>query len=124
MKIIFNAMNCGLGNQGGSLTIIRSVNTLVELGHEVFIIDTGKNQHTWTPLKAKHIIVKDLSVIPNADVVIATGFKTVPSTLSLPTRCGIKAHYLRGWELWQMSEDQIVNKILKVWNAVFAGHFP
>jgi glycosyltransferase involved in cell wall biosynthesis len=114
MKIIFNAMDCGLGNNGGSLTIVKCANTLTELGHIVTIIDTVKNQHTWNKLQAKHIIVKNHDQIPDADIIIATGYKTVDSTLRVPKRCGLKLHYIRGWETWQMSEDKIVSNVLKV----------
>jgi len=110
MRIIFNLKNCGLGNNGGSLSLIKSANTLVDLGHEVIILDSMKNQHTWNPLKAEHIIGGE----PSADAVIATGYKTVSSTLSLPDRCGKKYHWIRGWETWQMPEHKIVEKILKV----------
>jgi len=113
MKIIFNSMNCGLGNNGGSRTIVRSANTLVELGHIVTIIDTGKNQYTWDKLEAKHLIIKDYKNIPNADVIIATGFKTVKSTLKIPKRCGIKMHWIRGYETWTMPEETIIDTVLK-----------
>ena len=35
------------------------------------------------------------------------------STCQAPGRCGHKAHYIRGWETWQMNEEQIVEKVLK-----------
>lgn len=114
MKIIFNLMNCGLGNNGGSLTIVKSANILKELGHEVFVVDTMSNQLKWIPLNASHIIVKNENDIPNADAVIATGFGTVDSTLKLPDRCGQKYHWIRAWETWKMNEKDIVKKIVNV----------
>ena len=113
MKITFNLMNCSLGNQGGSQTIVRSANTLIDLGYDVTIIDTGKNQHTWTPLKAKHMIIRDRNKVPDADVIIATGYKTVKTTVELPSRCGKKYHYIRGFETWKMNEKEIINKVIK-----------
>ena len=114
MKIIFDLRSVGLGNNGGSSTLVKSANTLVDLGHQVTIVDHMKNMHTWTPLKAKHIIVKrDLSKLPTADIIIATGFKSVAHTIRSPKRCGIKAHYIRGWETWQMSETNIINLVLR-----------
>ena len=112
MKILFNLMSCGLGNNGGSSTIVKSANTLKKLGHEVTVIDTGRNQHTWTPLNVEHKIIKSFNKVPDADVVIATGYGTVRSTVRLPKRCGIKVHWIRGWETWNKSEKQIVNSIL------------
>jgi len=113
MKIIFNLRNVGLGNNGGSSTLVKCGNTLVDLGHEVYFIDSGKNQHTWTPLKARHMIVNNMPGVPNADFIIATGYKSVAPTIRAPGRLGHKVHYIRAWELWQMSEKKIVNKILK-----------
>lgn len=112
MQIYFNLVGAGLGPNGGSHTIVKSANILVDQGHDVSIVDSGKNQHNWTPLKANHIVPKNVASLPKADVVIATGFKTVPSTLKTPAK--LKVHWLRAWELWQMSEDQIVKKVLRV----------
>jgi L-malate glycosyltransferase len=109
MRIIFDLRNTGLGNQGGSATLVNSANTLVELGHEVYVVDSMKNQHTWTPLLAKHMIDR----LPNADVIIATGYQSVRATVKAPTRCGVKFHYIRAWETWQMPEQAIVKNILQ-----------
>jgi len=113
MKIIFNLMNCGLGPNGGSSTIVKSANMLQKLGNEVTIIDTGKNQHTWTKLEVPHIITKSFNNVPDADVVIATGYDTVRSTVRLPRRCGAKVHWIRGYETWNMKEIDILNQIFK-----------
>ncbi|MHA1232629.1 MAG: glycosyltransferase family 4 protein [Candidatus Helarchaeota archaeon] len=113
MRIIFDLRNVGLGNNGGSLTLVKSSNTLVDLGHEVYVVDSVRNQHTWNKLKAKHMIVKDYKKLPDADIIIATGYKSVYPTIKAPERCGIKAHWIRGWETWQMPEDRIVTEILK-----------
>jgi glycosyltransferase involved in cell wall biosynthesis len=114
MKIIFDLRQVGLGNNGGSSTLVKSGNTLVDLGHEVIFIDSGKNQHTWTDLKADHQIIKNSASLPNADIIMATGYKSVNQTLQAPIRCGKKVHWIRGWETWQMPEDRIVKDILKV----------
>lgn len=113
MRILFDLRRVGLGNNGGSLTIIKSANALANLGHDVKIVDGGKNQHTWEKLKVEHIRPKYPSKVPDADVVIATGYNSVAPTVSLPKRCGIKTHWLRGWETWVMSEQAIINKVLK-----------
>ncbi len=113
MKIIFDLRRVGLGNNGGSSTLIKSGNALVEMGHDIFFVDSMRNQHTWTPLKAKHVIIKNVDKIPDADFIIATGYKSVSTTCQAPDRCGHKVHYIRGWELWQMREEQIVEKVLK-----------
>ena len=112
MKIIFDLRKVGLGNNGGSSTLVQSGNTLVDLGHEVFFIDSMKNQHAWTPLKAKHMRIKKEDQIPNADVIIATGYKSVGPTTKAPDRCGMKYHWIRAWEHWQMDEVKIVKQVL------------
>lgn len=113
MRILFDLRKTGLGNNGGSLTIIKSANMLVKLGHTVIFIDSMKNQNTWFELNAAHMIIKDESKLPDADFIIATGYKSVESTVSAPARCGQKCHYLRAWETWAYSEEDIFNKVLK-----------
>jgi glycosyltransferase involved in cell wall biosynthesis len=112
MKIIFDLRKVGLGNNGGSSTLVKSGNMLVDMGHEVFFIDNMNNQHSWTPLKAEHIRINRESQIPDADVIIATGYKSVGPTAKAPRRCGVKFHWIRAWEHWQMSETRIVKHIL------------
>lgn len=114
MRILFDLRSTGLGNNGGSQTIVRSANTLIDLNQEVIFLDSMKNMYTWDKLEAKHIVVKREKDIPNADAVIATGFKSVRNTLNLPKRCGKKFHWIRAWEHWQMSDKEIVEKILNV----------
>jgi len=113
MKIIFDLRSTGLGDNGGSSTLIKSGNALVDLGHEVFFIDTFRNMNTWTPLNAKHILVKNKKEIPDADAIIATGYKSVELTSQAPKRCGLKIHWIRAWETWQGSQSWIIEKILK-----------
>lgn len=112
MRIIFNLLSTGLGNNGGSMTIVKSANTLVDLGHEVIILDSVHNQHTWNKLKAEHLIYDNLTSVPEADCVLATGFRTVKSTANFPKSVGIKFHWIRGWETWVYSENIINEKIL------------
>jgi len=113
MRILFDLRNVGLGNNGGSLTLIKSGNTLQDMGHEVYFIDGGKNKHTWVALEAEHIIANSNNDIPDADVIIATGYRSVQKTVRSPERCGLKAHWIRGWETWQFPPKKIVSKILQ-----------
>ncbi|MGD2072089.1 MAG: glycosyltransferase family 4 protein [Candidatus Thorarchaeota archaeon] len=112
MKVLFDFRQVGMGNNGGTSTIVRSANQLVEMGHEVTILDSSRNQFTWCPLFAKHIRPKKNNHVPDADVVIATGYKSVGPTIRLPERCGIKSHWIRAWETWVMPEEKIVGKIM------------
>jgi glycosyltransferase involved in cell wall biosynthesis len=84
------------------------------MGHEVYFVDSMRNQHTWTPLKAEHIRVdNNHSKIPDADFIIATGYKSVGPTVTAPGRCGHKAHWIRAWEHWQMDDSKIIERVLE-----------
>lgn len=113
MRITFDLRKVGLGNNGGSFTLVKSGNTLVDMGHDIIFVDSGKNQHTWVPLKAKHKVVRQKAQLPNADFIIATGYKSVDETITSPPRAGKQCHWIRGWETWQYPEETIVKKILK-----------
>lgn len=108
MKIIFNLRNVGLGPNGGSLTLIKSANTLAELGNEVIIVDSGKNQCKWCKLNVEHSITKNF---PKSDIIIATGFKSYLPTINLPSKHGKKYVWVRGWETWNSHETNIVKII-------------
>ncbi len=113
MKILFDLRNVGLGDNGGSATLVNSSNMLQKLGCDVKIIDNGKNKHTWNKLEVPHVIVENASQIPDADFIIATGYKSVLTTLKSLPRCGKKCIWIRGWEIWQVDEQWIYNNILK-----------
>lgn len=112
MRIIFDVRNTGLGNNGGSLTIVQSANTLQRLGHDVCIIGDSSNQYKWTKLETEYYIVRKETDIPSADIIIATGYRSVAKTVQAPKRCGIKVHWIRGWETWLEDEEWIVKNIL------------
>lgn len=113
MKITFNVSGCGLENNGGSITIIRSANALIDLGHEVIIADHRDNEYTWGVVKAEHKVIKCKDDIPNADAIIATGFSTVRRMLHWPKRCGKQFHWIRGWETWNYPEWYIEKTLLR-----------
>jgi len=112
MKIIFDLRKVGLGNNGGSSTLMKSGNMLQKLGHDVYFIDSSINKHTWEELDAPHLIIKNTKTIPDADCIIATGYKSVGETVRAPKRCGVKLHWIRAWETWQYSEPDIVKHVL------------
>lgn len=113
MRIIFN-VKTGLGLNGGSITVISCANTLSELGHDVTLVDRMKNQCTGFPLRTKHKIIKNINEFPECDVIIATDYKSVDSTIKISSnKYKLRIHYLRAWENWVMPENEIVNKILK-----------
>lgn len=115
MNIIFNIMGGGIENNGGSDTIVRSANTLTELGHEVTIIDTEAPRYTWGPIKARHVVIhcdNNWKYVGNTDVIVATGFGTVRKMLHLPIRYKAMFHWIRGWETWHYPEAYIKSIVL------------
>lgn len=112
MKIIFNLVGTGLANNGGSKTLIQSANTLHELGHEIVIVDNGKNYNTWNPIKCKHLIIKKPSYLysMDGDVIIGTGTKSIEHTNI--SKIKNKFLWIRGFETWNVPEDKLI-KILK-----------
>lgn len=111
MRLVFSLLNTGLGNNGGSSTIIKSANKLIELGHDVIILDSGPNKHTWEELKAKHLIFNKSEIPKDIDAIIATGFKSVEPSMKIPSK--IKCHWIRAWEDWVFDEEEIISKVLK-----------
>lgn len=100
MHIVFNLNAVGLGNNGGSRTLIKCAETLQDLGCDVSLC-SPINKYTWHRIK-----VKVISKIPKCDVVVATGFRSVRSTLSV--KKARKFYYIRGFELWQAKEKQLL----------------
>lgn len=100
MKIVFNAHDVGLGNNGGSRTIIRSAEILRDLGHEVVI--AGKvNRASWFKTSIPFV-----HKIPECDAIIATGYHSVRTTKKF-SKAKTKLWYVRGHELWQAKEHQL-----------------
>ena len=114
MRINFDLRRTGLGNNGGSQTLVKSANMLKELGHDVCIIDTGRSRYTWDPIKVDYHVVNRQNILPKGDVIMATGYSSVASTISAPPECGKKYHWIRGWETWRGDEQWIVKNILNV----------
>lgn len=102
MNLVFNALNSGLGNNGGSRTLLKTQETLESLGHECNILATI-DKFTW--FKHKKII----SEIPeNTDAIIATACTTVDSTHTFSVKK--KAWYIRAHETWAMNEKNLIKK--------------
>lgn len=106
MNLCFNLQNCGLGNNGGSQTIILSNQILIDLGHNSNIVtDGGSSSFTWFKHK------KPLQRFPeDTEAVIATGCTTVINTskLNIPK----KYWWIRGHEDWRLSDQGL----LKLYN--------
>lgn len=110
MKIVFNMLGkgCGLGNNGGSRTLIKCAETLLELKQDV-VIQAELNEYTWHKPKVKIVIGGN---IPKCDVVIASGYGSVESTVKAPAK--LKYYYLRGFEIWRATEDELFESYRKL----------
>lgn len=104
MKIIFNLIKVGLSNNGGSKTLIRCAETLMQMGHEALIISNVPSKYTWHKPVCGFVISNK---IPPCDVCIATGYHSVNSTVSSKSRK--KFYYIRGYENWVVPEKQLIN---------------
>lgn len=102
MKILFSVDKVGLGNNGGSKTIIRCAETLVSLGCTVFIY--GPNKYTWHHPVGINFVTS--GKMPFADAVIATGYHSVDSVLK--SNIKNKFYYIRGFENWVTSEKNLL----------------
>jgi hypothetical protein len=99
MKLAFNSLNSGLGNNGGSRTIILCAAMLENLGHDCSILATVDN-FTWFPHKqVKRHIPRDL------DAIIAVACTDVDYTVQM--NVPRKAWYIRGHEVWTMPEEEL-----------------
>jgi hypothetical protein len=94
----------GLGNNGGSKTIIRCAETLSILGAKVFLFTNIPNKYTWHSISGTKIIYGDRC--PKCDVEIATGYNSISNVLSSSNRK--KFCYIRGWEIWQANEKKLL----------------
>ena len=79
MRIAFNLLDCGLGNNGGSQTIIRMADELYMLGHNVKILLNQPNRFTWFDVPNDLLLYEgDLNFAHGGlDIMIATGCSTV-----------------------------------------------
>lgn len=113
MKLAFNCLNSGLGNNGGSRTIIKCAEVLEQLGHRCDIIATVDN-FTWFDHKpVMPYIAKDL------DAIIATACTTVDVVVKVDLPG--KAWYIRAHEDWAMNEIDLIRRynsgLLNIVNA-------
>jgi len=109
MKIVFNLLNVGLGNNGGSRTLIKCADTLSTLGQDVVLFTNQPNKFTWSKIKSKILYG---NTHPHCDVSIATGFKSIKSTIKAPA--AKKYCYIRGLERWVAPEKELFGMYKKI----------
>jgi hypothetical protein len=107
MNILFNASGCGLGNNGGTKTIIRSAETLMNMGHSVRI-EAYKNYYTWH----EPIVVIGITFGMAWDVIVSVSVQDVNSTIDNNFTLN-KIWWMRGWERWVRGEEWLILQIKK-----------
>jgi len=110
MRIIFNLVNCGLANNGGSQSILRMATALRKLDQDAIIITNKEDRFTWFEYDNNMVVHvgEDPSDWPKAEAIIATGCGTVWGTFNypyLPLRK--KFYWIRGFEVWAQPEDEL-----------------
>lgn len=104
MNIVFNLCNVGLGNNGGSRTVIRSAEALAALGNNVTLFSDVKSRYRWHEIDSR-VRLEYGTRQPRCDVSIATGFKSVPHVLRAKAKR--KFYYIRGFETWQANKKHL-----------------
>jgi len=108
MKITFNLQSVGAGNNGGTATLFHSANTLSSLGHQVFVVSNMPNEFTWFKLNGpKWFETGSTLEYPDADILIATGVKSVRNVVRAPVEKGEKYWWIRAHETWNADENQL-----------------
>lgn len=108
MRITFQLQETDLANNGGSSTIVNSANMLCALGHEVNLVMSEENRFSWFPLEGPRGIITKGKNYPNAEVIIATGAKSVRHVLGASQSKGKKYWYVRAHEDWVLPEENIL----------------
>lgn len=104
MNIAFYAAGpkSGLACNGGSKTIIRSAETLKRLGHGVCIVAKHDSFNWFRP---------EVAIVPyipdNTDVVVAVSVNDIKDACKTGKKT---VYWMRGIELWKMSERKIVSR--------------
>jgi len=113
MNILFNGHKSGLGNNGGTKTIVNSINVINRLSdNKAYVI--GKNYYTWNNIN--HIILQDITRIYDNyfDYIINVSIIDVEQTISINEKTKIPiVWWLRGWEKWVYGEEELIRKIKK-----------
>ena len=101
MRIVFDLHNTGLGNNGGSRTLIKCGEVLTGLGHNVTLFTEQRSKYTWHPP-----CVNISHTCPECDIVVATGAYSVPHALQVKAKA--RFYYIRGFELWRHTEEKLL----------------
>ena len=110
MRILFNASQCGLGNNGGSRTIIRTAEALNKCGVEedIYAVVDNYTLHNHT---ANIINTPNFSIYTD---IVCVSVWDVTSTIELQRQHKYNncVWWVRGWETWVSGEQQFINKLI------------
>jgi hypothetical protein len=103
MRIVFDLYDVGLGNNGGSRTVVKSAEAMASLGVDVIIYSNHKSYYTWhEPQGVKFI---HGGICPSCDVILATGYRSFIHAAN--SKANKKYGYIRGHEIWNISESKL-----------------
>jgi len=107
VKIAFNGVGSGWGNNGGTQSVFRMADALADEGVDVELWSNHPSKFTWFKPKAK-LRTTSLQDAPWVDVLINTGCESTEPTYNYPRKNkGIQ--WLRGHETWAFSEDKLLS---------------
>lgn len=130
MRITFVVATIDLG--GGIRVIAQYAEALRQRGHEVLVVSPAPYPYgriekfrnkffpretgiTTSHFDATGVPVKFLeryrpvraSDVPPADFIIATWWETAEWIASFPDKCGVKVHFVQGYEIWNGQKDRV-----------------
>jgi glycosyltransferase involved in cell wall biosynthesis len=108
MKIAFNGIGCGWGNNGGTQSVLRMCDALNEIdGVHAEVWAHVPSRFTWFKPKTK-VRVCRLKSAPDVDVLINSGCSTTIDTYRF-ARKKVGVQWLRGHETWRLSKNKLFN---------------
>jgi len=112
VKIIFNLARCGLGNNGGSQTLLRTAIKLREFGHNVKILLNKPNKFTWfeIPDGLLEMVSTKVKTWPKCNIIMATGWSTVDDVVKYALPYERKFYWMRAHETWGTDEETLFAK--------------
>ena len=106
MRVAFNGVGCGWGDNGGTQSVFRMADALLEAGIDAELW-SDVNRFTWFVPKAK-IRKTNLKNAPEVDVLVSTGCRTVKGTYRYP-RKKVGVQWLRAHETWRVPEGRLLS---------------
>lgn len=106
----------GINRNGGSLTILKSADTLRQLGHRVTVVSHTDRCAWYKHPPCERVIPKD------ADVCVAVSASDIRLVAKEAPRGAKRVWWMRGIEKWQMPEKDIRHQASKIKTICNAQH--